>query len=264
MDFSRIGLYSLCVLLTLVMVSPVLADMPQQPVTHLQVENLEEILAGVERNFQVNSSEVLGRLVITTTKGKKRHFKVKVYQEGANKLVHYLEPADVRGLSFLFLDEKIYSLSKSTMRVRRLPDHMKNQGMSGSDLSFEDLESNIFGEKYKKRLLPQPEGAKDFLVELTPLKDSAYGKVIASIDPATSFPDKLEYFDTDQKPLKTVMNGKVKKFADKSVATEIHIKNHKENKETLYFVDDIKLDVKFKPRFFSIQNLNRLARSHDL
>jgi hypothetical protein len=128
--------------------------------------------------------------------------------DGAQRtLVRLLEPAEVKGQTFLFSENKngeddIWMFVPAFKVTRRVEGSQKKGAFLGSHISFSDLESRDVKQANSVRL-PDETISKDevFVIESTPKDASAsdYGKVITYIRKKDYIPVKVKFFAKDGK-----------------------------------------------------------------
>jgi len=149
-------------------------------------------------------------------------------------LVRFTRPADVNGTSFLVVEKKDalpdqYVYVPKAKVVRRIAAGNASSSFFGSDFTYADLMPLPMSEKDKVAIekLPDAEvgGQQVYVLAVTPkIEGAPYGKLIAYVHKELMVPLKIEFFDPDQKPLKTLRVKKLQKVNGEQVPVEVEMK----------------------------------------
>ena len=178
------------------------------------------------------------RMTITTAKGEARERTLDIKaMRGADGLlrsmVRFSKPADVNGTAYLVLEKKDalpdqYVYVPAAKTVRRVAAGNATSSFFGSDFTYADLMPLPMSSKEQvgiKKLDNADYGGQPvYVLEITPkVQGSPYGKILAYVHREFLVPVKLEIFDPDMKPLKTLKVKKLKKIENQQVPTEIEM-----------------------------------------
>ena len=177
--------------------------------------------------------------VVITERGVRTEYVVEAFSKSGDEkqLTRYLEPAKVRGTSFLMLDhgDSIWAYFSSTGRVRLLATHMKKQQMMGSEFTYEDMAMTSLKRNYtavldgEERMQRRP----SYRLQLAPMKDSAYAKLTAWVDQETFVVLQVDYHRPGESvPFKTMAQGDVRTVDGRPTPHLIVMRNHQTGAQT--------------------------------
>lgn len=193
------------------------------------------------------------RMTIVTTKGdaKERTLEIRAMKDGdglLKSMVKFSKPADVSGTAFLVLQKKDalpdqYVYVPKAKVVRRIAAGNATSTFFGSDFTYADLMPLPVSEKDKVAVEKLPDGAVGgqavYILQVTPkVEGSPYGRVIAYVQKELMVPLKIEFFDPQNQPLKSLLVRKLQKInvcpenAKKKDGCEQHVPMEVEMKAT--------------------------------
>ena len=138
-------------------------------------------------------------MVIQPPSGAKRSVKFAVQQKGSKRLVRFLEPGSVKGMSVLSKGTKMYVFSPQTENVRLVATSARRQTLLGSDLSFSDMATVDLAPSYDTKVA-ETKGARLWL-ELTRKADSdaAWPRLRLGVNKKHALIEVIEYWDGGKK-----------------------------------------------------------------
>ncbi len=149
-------------------------------------------------------------------------------------LVRFSKPADVNGTSFLVVEKKDalpdqYVYVPKAKVVRRIAAGNASSSFFGSDFTYADLMPLPMSEKDKVAIERLPDGDVGgqpvYVLQVTPkIEGSPYGKLIAHVHKTLLVPLKIEFFDPQKAPLKTLRVKKLQKVNGEQVPVEVEMK----------------------------------------
>lgn len=175
--------------------------------------------------FQQGSATL--KMTIVTTKGdaKERTLEIRAMKDGdglLKSMVKFSKPADVSGTAFLVLQKKDalpdqYVYVPKAKVVRRIAAGNATSTFFGSDFTYADLMPLPVTEKDKvavERLADGTVGGQAvYVLQVTPkVEGSPYGRVIAHVHKELLVPLKIEFFDPQGQPLKSLLVRKLQKI----------------------------------------------------
>jgi Outer membrane lipoprotein-sorting protein len=179
------------------------------------------------------------RMTLTPKKGdpKERSLEVKAMrgEDGMlRSMITFTAPADVNGTSFLVVQKRDalpdqYLYIPKTKIVRRIAAGSATASFFGSDFSYADLMPLPPSDRDKvatEKLADGDVGGQPvYVIAVTPKVDGApYGKLIAYVHKELLVPLKVEFFDPQQRPLKTMRVKKLQKINGEQVPVEVEMK----------------------------------------
>ena len=219
---------------------------------------------------EANDSHSLMVMVLVDRQNRKKMRKLDYYakktENGTNTFIRFLEPADLKGTSFLTIgyekgDDEQRLYLPSLGKARRISSSNKGGKFMGSDLYFFDLEDRGFDDSDYEYLKDDIYNDMScHLVATYPKdKDAPYSKQILWINKDNWFAYKIESFDKKRKDrmIKTIVMLDVKDYNGVLIPEKIVVDNHKDNHKTLLQRQDIKVNVGLKDDIFTVQNLTK-------
>ena len=167
------------------------------------------------------------KMTIVTTKGdaKERTLHISAMKDGDGMLksmVKFSKPADVSGTAFLVLQKKDalpdqYVYVPKAKVVRRIAAGNATSTFFGSDFTYADLMPLPVSEKDKVAVEKLADGTVGgqavYILQVTPkVEGSPYGRVIAYVQKELMVPLKIEFFDPQNQPLKSLLVRKLQKI----------------------------------------------------
>jgi len=179
------------------------------------------------------------QMTIVTAKGESRPRSLELKaMRGADgllrSLVRFQSPADVNGTSYLVVEKKdalpdqwVY-VPKAKV-VRRIAAGNASSSFFGSEFTFADLMPLPMSNKDKVAITRLPDGDVGgqavYVIEVVPkIEGAPYGKLIAHVHKTLLVPLKIEFFDTNKAPLKTLRVKKLQKVNNEQIPVEVEMK----------------------------------------
>lgn len=199
--------------------------------------------ATVQMTLTDKSGDIKTREAIMKQKGKDKKLYRYTKPESQAGVCTLSLPGDVMWLYMPAFDEpvKITLLSKS-------------QAFTGTDFSYEDMNSQSYSEKYKPTLSSST-NPQSYTLNLIPKsKKSDYSKIVLSMDKTNYFPLKMDFFDK-QGTLYKVATYKYIKKGKYWYAEEVLMKDLKKNHSTKIVLTDLKFDQGLSDDEFVVEKL---------
>lgn len=222
-----------------------------------QPETAEEILDAVDDNLTFESRTA--RITMTVEGPRTRTFEIVVHSRGEEETaVEYLAPERERGQRLLLLGDDLWLYLPQVDRVQRISGAMLRQGMSGSDISYEDmLTARELRDLYDARLIGDDtvEGRACWRLELTAHDDTvSYPRRTMCIDQETYLPLEQDLFALSGLRLKTWTMSEPREFGDGRIyPTRMTIQDHlRPDTVTRVELDRLEFDVEHPPGLFSL------------
>lgn len=186
-------------------------------------------------------------------------FSQKVEDDQTNRLVRFLSPKSVKGVTLLNINdgEKIYLYMPAYNKPRRIAGSSKSDEFMGTGLSYEDMNMDYKDKDYEKKLLEETES--EYIVEVLPNEeDASYKKIILHVDKEKFYAKKVEFYEKSNELTKTLTINKIKiDDKDKITPMEIEFTDIKEEGKTKIVIKEIEYDIELSPSFFSIRTLKK-------
>lgn len=233
--------------------------------------NGDDVIARVDQHetgYQSLSSNVTLLIVDNKGKIKERFLKAYTLEEqpfGDKRKFVFYQPRDINGTSVLIhsnviKDDYQWIYLPAFKRVKRIASSNKTTPFVGSEFSYEDLSSQE-KEKYENKLIGEEtiNGIECYVVERRPKYDnSAYQRIIAYIDKEYFRYRKVDYFDHQNKLLKTQLLDDYQLFDGRYWLSQKNIMtNHHNGKHSTMLWMDIEVKAKLSDSHFSLSALKR-------
>lgn len=225
----------------------------------------------VSRKFKIELTDRRGVTRVEETIGYRKY-----YDEQKRTVIFYTDPTNVRGTSFLTFDyfdeakdDDQWLYLPALRRVRRISSSDRGDYFLGTDLTYEDIkkEGKYDLAEYEAKLIGEKEadGIKLVEVELIPKtkelqKELGYSRLVAHIDPEIWMSRKVEYWDTNGNPLKTLSNNNIIKIDSYWTVMEMVVENIKTNHKTKLSFSDVDYKSEIRDDMFSQQQMRRGLR----
>lgn len=190
--------------------------------------------------------------------------------EGKNALLVFSEPSDVAGTKFLTFGHKGGDAEQrlylpALKKVRKIAAASKDGELVNSDLWFYDLEERYFEDNTYTFIAENEtiadkafEGMKFNKIEMKPVKDAPYGKVLAWANMDNGTIAKMDCFDRKNGALlKTLLFVRTDSIKGYFVPTQMVVTNHKKGTKTLMQLNGVEVDSGLKDDVFSVKNLEQ-------
>src|SRR5690554_5431715 len=225
---------------------------------------VDEILDKVEENQepQTYRSEITQRVI--QPNGHENISKLTSYSidKGDKSLMEYGEPARIRGMKILMLNDgdDIWFYSPRTARIRKIASHQKNQSVNNSDFSYEDMSAKDMREDYNIKLEGEEikNGFACYKLVAVPKKSgSSYSKTINWIDKEKFIPVEVHYFDEDNSLWKKLTVDGAKLIGKYWSCEKVTMHNVLKGSKTVMEMNKIENDIELDQEMFSERYLSR-------
>jgi outer membrane lipoprotein-sorting protein len=226
-------------------------------------QDAQTILARVDSVMNAPKDMVaVEKMTLIDKDGSEKVRELKMYQKGSEwRLVRFLTPADVRGVSFLRLaEDRMYLYMPAFRKVRRIASSIKNQDFMGTDFSYEDMSQTRFATDYEAKLVSSDSGDL-YVLELTPKSgaDVSYSKLVLYVRKDNFVYTKVEYYNKAGKLEKVLTVDDIEKVGRYWVGKRMEMKNLRKNHRTVLNLSEIQFDQGLKDSVFSQRNLKRVG-----
>ena len=187
--------------------------------------------------------------------------------------ITYLEPKSLRNTTFLSHDSRTdaspderWLFIPAARKVRRIPASDRGDYFLGTDFTYEDMQSDLKFDladyhfnhdgtsRMDERVVHQISGAprSDQIAS-----ELGYGAFKASVDEATWLPLRIEFFDLNAQPLKTIEVTDYEQIDGIWTATEIVALNHQSEHSTRFTYLDVDYPETLPDQAFDPSGLQR-------
>lgn len=171
------------------------ADTPPD-VEALKARGADELLKVLDaRHNHYPTQKWVFTMTLKSRAGQTREMKFSTWQKGVKRLVRFLEPGEVKGMSVLIKGTTMYVYSPQTDNVRRVASHARRQTFMGSDLNMDDMAQIDFGVDFDSKF--EKDSSAHLWMQLTRKPDSKIGwsSLRLRVDKKHALIDTIEYYD---------------------------------------------------------------------
>lgn len=219
----------------------------------------EEIIKRRDDNEFIDTAMVESEMIIVN--GNRRITKTMTsYVEGDNGLVVFSNPRD-RGTKFLKRGEDLWMFFPEAEDLVKISGHMLNQGIMGSDFSYQDvMESDKLTELYDFELIGEEEidGRLCYILEGTAVegKDVSYYRRKSWVDKERFVGLKEELYARSGRLLKLMTVEQVEEIEGRWYPIESVMEDKlRRNTRTEFIVTSIKFNPEIPAGTFTLENL---------
>jgi outer membrane lipoprotein-sorting protein len=204
-----------------------------------------EILTKVDENLTKVEDSIYDGVITVVRNGKvtkKIEFNVRV-KGIIMKLVKFTAPGDIRGMMMLTTENNMmYVYLPSHKRVRRVANHVLNQGFMGTDISPDDMASSSFSKGWNAAITKEDDD--QWILSLKPKagRQTTYASVRLTVKKSHGQVTKLEYFSEQGKHVKTQTRSVFKMFGHVIAPTIFEFKNVLTGTKTIMEFTDLKVN----------------------
>lgn len=199
------------------------------------------------------------KMTLVDKAGKESVREAESYQKGNDKRIfRFTSPASQANIAFLSLpDEVMYIYLPAYQKERRIASHIKNQGFSGTDFSYDDMESKLYSERYDA-VSVKTEG-NNYILEIVPkpTNKTDYSKMVLTMGKNNYYPINVKYYDKAGKQVKELNNTKIEQKGKYWTATEFEMKDLRKGTKTKMQFTSIEFDKGISDDEFSVRKLIR-------
>ncbi len=220
-------------------------------------QNATTVLQKVDNNLSA-PKDIYQKLKITLIdkSGRKQTRVAEMWQKGTDKrLFRFTEPAAYKGIGILSLPgDVMYLYMPAYAKERRIASSVKNQKFAGTDMTYEDMETKKYTEKYTAKSIKTV--GNQYVLELVPKTKSAYSKAVMKVNKNTYLPEYIELYDKGGNKTKTITMS-FEKNGSYWVNKKLVVKDLKRNHQTVMETISVKTDTGISDDVFTIRNLKK-------
>jgi len=197
------------------------------------------------------------KMILTDKSGKEKVREALMLQKGIDKkLYRYTQPESQVGVATLSLPGGVMWLYMPAFeKPKKITLLAKSQAFTGTDFSYEDMESRTYSDRFIPKLLETMEN--EYVLELIPKSaKSEYSKIIAYINRTNCYPILMEYYDKQNKKIKeaTYIYEKIGSYWN---AKEVTMTDLRKNHKTRTIMTDVKFDQELSDDLFTVEKLKQ-------
>jgi outer membrane lipoprotein-sorting protein len=203
------------------------------------------ILTKVDENLTKVEDSIYDGVIKVVRNGKvTKTIKFNVRLKGIiMKLVKFTAPGDIRGMMMLTTENNLmYVYLPSHKRVRRIANHVLNQGFMGTDISPDDMASSSFSEGWNAAITNEDDEKWILSMSPKPEKKTTYARIKLTVLKSHGQVVKLEYFSAQGKHVKTQTRSVFKMFGNVIAPTLFEFKNVLTGTKTIMEFTDLKVN----------------------
>lgn len=241
--------------IALFFVAALFAAMPR-----LNAQDATAVLKKMDEAMYASKDQTVKlKMTLVDKAGKESVREAESYQKGNDKrMFRFTSPASQANIAFLSLpNEVMYIYLPAYQKERRIASHVKNQGFSGTDFSYDDMESKLYSERYDA-VSVKTEGDK-YILEIKPKVDNKtdYSKMVLTMGKNNYYPINVKYYDKAGKQVKEMVNNKIEKKGNYWTATDFEMKDLRKGTKTKMQFTSIEFDKGISDDEFSVRKLIR-------
>ncbi len=223
----------------------------------LKAQSADDILKGIDQKLKAPSDimETMTIDLITKT-GSKQTRTATAWMKGTDKrLFKFNSPSSAKGIGFLSLpNDVMYLYMPAYGKERRIASSVKNQKFAGTDLTYDEMQSKDYTEKYSAEIVSSD--ASNYILKLTPKEKSQYSKLLMTVAKSNGLPVKIESYDKSGRKVKTATMQFVKQ-GNYWYAKKMTVKDLKTGHQTVMTVNTVKFDTNLSDDIFTVRNLKK-------
>jgi outer membrane lipoprotein-sorting protein len=215
-------------------------------VCYSQELTAEKILSNVDNVlYAPKDKDMKVRFVLIDKNGKESIRDLITLEKGADKrLMKFTSPADQKNIGFLSLPgDVMYLYLPAFGKTRRIAAHIKNTKFAGTDLTYENLESQRYSEKWNPTLTTQDESFYHLSLLPKPENKTEYSKELVTVRKDNFYPVKIEFYDKSGNLSKIMTRGKLEKVNNYWESKESVMEDVKSNHKTKLLLLEAKFDT---------------------
>jgi len=219
----------------------------------------EEIINKRDENEYIESARIEAKMIITNS-GREMTKEMISISKDENAFVEFTNPRD-RGTKYLKKEDNLWMFFPDAEDVVKISGHMMNQGMMGSDFSYQDImESTKMTELYNFELMGEEEYNNRicYILEATAVegKEVSYYKRKIWIDKERFIALKEELYAQSGRLLKVSEVREVDEFEGRYYPVRTIMENKlRENTSTEFIVEKIEFNPEIDESIFTLENL---------
>jgi hypothetical protein len=235
----------------------------------LSAREIADKAKGTNAGFGFNdaSAEVTLRITTKSKEIRVRNLSMRSKRvAGLNRsLVRFTAPPDVAGTAFLSIenqsrDNDQFLYLPALGKTKRIASSQRNQSFMGTDFTYADLDSKYLSSTDVKRLPDEAlDGVDCYLLDsqFSPESGSEYSRAKVWIEKSDFLARKVEFFDKNGQPWKTLHVLQTKPLEGRTVITESLMEDTRRGSKTEVSVSKLDVKARIDEDEFTEKNLSR-------
>ena len=224
---------------------------------NLHAQNAEQLLKNMDDLMGApKDKQAIVEIAITKKSDKEKIREAVMMQKGTDKkLYRYTKPENQAGIATLSLPDDIMWLYMPAFgKPKKISLLAKSQSFTGTDFSYEDMDSRTYSERYTPTLLSS-DNESVYELQLVPRSDkSKYSRILLYLNKQYFYPEKMEYYNNHGDHFKTA-TYKYAKQDNYWYAEEVLMSNIKQGRSTSIIMRDLKFDQGLTDDDFTVEKL---------
>lgn len=243
---------------------------PQSSALKVAAPDARQIMDTVYKQDSSRDTTWRARMETYDKKGTVRSKKFTMRKLGglgnSKTLVRFTEPAEVRGVGLLSLNERgttdrQWLYTPAIQRVRRIAAQERRQRFIGTDFTNEDMAERVLDD-FTYKILGEGEvvdGRKTYKIEARPVAPdkSQYAYIYIWVPVDVPYSVLVEMYDKSGQRLRVMKASDLVKISNVWVAKRIEMNSPTEGTKTVLLVDEIKFNTGLKEDLFTQQALEK-------
>lgn len=219
----------------------------------------EEIIERRDENEYIITAYSEAEMIIKNS-GRTQSKTMRSWQDKENALAEFTNPRD-RGTKFLKRKDNLWMFFPQAEDLVKISGHMLEQGMMGSDFSYQDmLESDKLTELYNFKIIGEEEyqGRPTYKLEgvKVPGKEVSYYRRVVWIDKERFVGLKEDLYAESGRLLKEARVTEVEKIEDRWYPVRMIMENKlRKNTSTEFIVNKIEFNPELPENIFTLERL---------
>jgi len=226
---------------------------------NLMAEEALEIMGRIDAKQKAETSQIRMMMQIVPAGGSIREYKVESFGRGEkDSFMVFIEPASIRGLRILELDNDTRVFFPSTGRIRRITGDQKSgsAGGIGGDFSYEDMGSGSYSKDYHLSMAGDEGG--NWVIKGVPLDpESSYTQLLFFVDKPKEQVFRTEYYTADEGHKKTLVYKGYRRVQGIEMPSRLEMTNHTDSQKTVITIEAARYNIQIDEKYF---NPNRFYR----
>ena len=239
-------------------------------VSQAQAQDARKIIETVYTQDTSKDTTWRARMDVYDKKGTMRSKKFVLRKLGglgnSKTLVRFVEPAEVRGVSLLSLNQggatdRQWMYTPAIQRTRRIAAQERGRKFLGTDFTNEDMAERVLND-FSYKLIGQGEvieGRKTYKIEARPMSPdkSQYAYLYLWVPVDAPYTVLAEMYDKTGQRARVLKASQLEKVGNIWVAKRIEIETPSEGTRTVLLIEEIKFNTGLKEELFTQQALEK-------
>ncbi len=209
-----------------------------------------------------NSEITISEMTIFHKSGSKRVRTIKAWMKGEDStFVRFLSPANIKGTSFLAVNDDDWLYLPALKKVRRIATSDRGGSFMGSDFSYDDVGGHSWEEDFNSKISGSEKYNEHdcYILEHTPQnpEDISYSKIKRWIDSKNFYPLKTEYYDIHGDLLKVLYSSEFEKSEEFWITKKMEMRNIQKGSKTVIVIKETEINPDIPDKMFTTRQLEK-------